>query len=54
MIKFGLDNRLIDEKLYKNILAVCSCPVTYAFQSECTLYSCYNVEELLARGRCKS
>ena len=33
-------------------LAVCSYHVTYAFQSESTLYSCLNVEELLARNRC--
>ena len=30
---------------------VCSCHVTYAFQSESTLYSCLNVKELLARSR---
>ena len=32
-------------------LTVCSCHVTYAFQSEFTLYSCLNVKELLARSR---
>ena len=32
-------------------LTVCSCHVTYAFQSESTLYSCLNVKELLARSR---
>ena len=32
-------------------LGVCSCDVTYAFQSECTLYSCLNVKELLPRSR---
>ena len=32
---------------------VCSCHVTYAFQSESTLYSCLNVKELLARSRRK-
>ena len=31
--------------------AVCSYHVTYAFQSESTLYSCLNVKELLARNR---
>ena len=31
--------------------AVCSCHVTYTFQSESTLYSCLNVKELLARNR---
>ena len=29
-------------------LTVCSCRVTYAFQSESTLYTCLNVKELLA------
>ena len=32
-------------------LAVCPCHVTYAFQSESTLYSCLNVKELLAQSR---
>ena len=32
-------------------LAVCSCHVTYPFQSETTLYSCRNVKELLAQSR---
>ena len=32
-------------------LTVYSCHVTYAFQSESTLYSCLNVKELLARSR---
>ena len=32
-------------------LTVCSCHVTYAFQSESILYSCLNVKELLARSR---
>ena len=33
------------------LLTVCSCHVTYAFESESTLYSCLNVKELLARSR---
>ena len=33
------------------VLTVCSCHVTYAFQSESTLYSCLNVKELLVRSR---
>ena len=34
--------------LFKNYpQTVCSCNVTYAFQSESTLYSCLNVKELL-------
>ena len=32
-------------------LTVCSYHVTYAFQSESTLYSCLNVKDLLARNR---
>ena len=42
---------------YKNLFAeeytptVCSYHVTYAFQSESTLYSCLNVKELPARSR---
>ena len=32
-------------------LTVCAYHVTYAFQSESTLYSCLNVKELLARSR---
>ena len=33
------------------ILTVCSCHVTYTFQSKSTLYSCLNAEKLLARSR---
>ena len=37
---------------YKEVLlTVCFCHVTYAFQSESTLYSCLNVKELLAQNR---
>ena len=32
-------------------LTVCSCHLTYAFQSEYTLYCCVNVKELLAPSR---
>ena len=40
------------EKLLNTLnLTVCSYHVTYAFQSESTLYSCLNVKELLARSR---
>ena len=31
-------------------MTVCSCHVTYAFQSESTLYNYLNVKELLARS----
>ena len=34
-------------------MTVCSCHVTYVFQSESILYSCLNVKELLARSRHK-
>ena len=34
-----------------NYPTVCFYHVTYAFQSESTLYSCLNVKELLARSR---
>ena len=37
--------------LQVTVRSVCSCHVTYAFQSESTLYSCLNVKELLARSR---
>ena len=43
------ERELISKNL--SILTVCSCHVTYAFQSESTLYSCLNVKELLARSR---
>ena len=33
------------------LMTVYSYHVTYAFQSESTLYSCLNVKELLARNR---
>ena len=37
---------------YNNIFStLCSCHVTYAFQSESALYICMNVKELLARIR---
>ena len=41
------------ERLQKKThqVTVCSDHVTYAFQSESTLYSCLNVKELLARSR---
>ena len=37
----------------KNMSTVCSCHVTYAFQSESTLYSSLNVKELFAQSRYK-
>ena len=35
----------------EELLTVCSCHATYAFQSESTLYICLNIKELLARSR---
>ena len=35
------------------LVTACFCHVTFAFQSESTLYSCLNVKELLARSRRK-
>ena len=46
-LQIFVSRRLIREL----ILTVCSYHVTYAFQSESTLYSCLNVKELLARSR---
>ena len=34
-------------------LTVCSCHITYTFQSESTLYSWLHVKELLARSKCQ-
>ena len=34
-------------------MTVCSCHLTYAFQSETTLYSCLNVKELFAQSKCE-
>ena len=39
------------KRYYWEKLTVCSYHVTYAFQSESTIYSCLNVKELLARSR---
>ena len=48
-----LDNQYPKKGKYEVVLklTVCSCHVTYAFESESTLYSCLNVKELLARSR---
>ena len=47
------DHLILVLKIYQhgNQLVVCFYHVTYAFQSESTLYSCLNVKELLARSR---
>ena len=40
-----------DLKITREEMPVCYDDVTYAFQSESTLYSCLNVKELLAQNR---
>ena len=47
------ENHFLPELTFKTkiTLAVCFYHVTYAFQSESTLYICLNVKELLARNR---
>ena len=48
-----VENVTLTKKSYETFynLTVCSCHVTYAFESESTIYSCLNVKELLARSR---
>ena len=49
------DNDIFDSEEISNAnrdLTVCSYYVTYAFQSESTLWICLNVKEFLARNRC--
>ena len=40
-----------DNKEVRTFLTICYYHVTYAFQSQSTLYSCLNAKELLARNR---
>ena len=50
--KAGNNGQKLNNEIRQIIyLTVCSYHVTYAFQSESTLYSCLNVKELLARNR---
>ena len=42
-----------EDVILLNSLTVSSCHVTYAFQSESTLYSCLNVKKLLVGSRRK-
>ena len=55
LFKLDLILQWIHGKLTKLqvLLTVCSYHVTYAFQSESTLYNCLNVKELLAPNRPK-
>ena len=48
-----VENVTLTKKSYETFynLTVCSCHVTYAFESASTIYSCLNVKELLARSR---
>ena len=43
-----IKNKHVLSRSYNYVLTVCSYLVTYAFESEFTLYSCLNVKELLA------
>ena len=43
---FAAEQKIRELKPYYS--TVCSCHVTYAFESESTLYSCLYVKELLA------
>ena len=45
------EDSFLSNKMELINLTVYSCHVTYAFQSESTLYICLNVKELLARSR---
>ena len=45
---FSMGSIWFDKAIY---LFLCSYHVTYAFQSESTLYNCLNVKELLAQNR---
>ena len=45
----NVSRKVNDRRL--SFLTVCSCHVTYAFQSQSTLYSCLNVKGLLARNK---
>ena len=47
----SLKNKQTNTIKKESKLTVCSCHVTYAYQSESTLYSYLNVNELLARSR---
>ena len=49
--KYNLAEGLDFKKPIQVLLTVRSYHVTYAFQSESTLYSCLNFKELLARSR---
>ena len=47
----GKQHKLIDHGESIKMLTVCSCHVTYVFQSESTLCICLHVKELLARHK---
>ena len=50
-IVFDLKYKIYFQNKQAKYMTVCFYHVTYAFQSESTLYSCLNVKELLARSR---
>ena len=47
----GITVTFLKKEKKAKVMTVCFYHVTYAFQSESTLYSCLNVKELLARSR---
>ena len=49
--KTGFIEKFPDRQIELENSTVCSYHVTYAFQSESTLYCCLNVKEILARNR---
>ena len=53
LLIFKGQKHLIDCKIiqYNYILIVCYYHVTYVFESDSTLYSCLNINELLAQNR---
>ena len=53
LFQVDLDIFKLNENFLIDTLCVCSYHVTYAFQSESTLYSCLNVKELFAWNRCQ-
>ena len=52
-LKYAWKKTLFNIFITRVYLAICSHHVTYAFQSESTLYSCLNVKELLAQKKHK-
>ena len=51
LLEYNADLEMEGEVRIIPQITVCSCHVTYGFQSESTLNSCLNVKERLARSR---